>query len=325
MNIRQLIDRAYRKFRYKLKSISSNDYNERNKLFDDFEDSIPHTKVVTADRINEITHEFDGIIVGSDNVWRPESAFDDIVFLKFALKSQKKFAYAASIGVKKLTDAEMKLFEENLICFDEISVREAYSADMLQKLLNREVAYSVDPSMLLERSEWMLIEKTIELPENYLFVYMIDENPLIRQEIYEFARDKECQVVNIVHTQRRYKKSDEKYVDYSIVVCGPKEWLYLIHHAKYIFTDSFHGTVFSLIYNKQFMTINKRVKDAPLVEGRMSDLLENVGLADRLVDNMSATASIKHVIDEVNYGEVNKIIEKWVDESRKYLYKCLDY
>lgn len=109
------------------------------------------------------------------------------------------------------------------------------------------------------------------------------------------------------------------------MVCGPKEWLYLIHHAKYIFTDSFHGTVFSLIYNKQFMTINKRVKGAPLVEGRMSDLLENVGLADRLVDNMSATASIKHVIDEVNYGEVNKIIEKWVDESRKYLYKCLDY
>lgn len=112
MNIRQLIDRAYRKFRYKLKSMSSNGYNERNKLFDDFEDSIPHTKVVTADRINEITHEFDGIIVGSDNVWRPESEFDDIVFLKFALKSQKKFAYAASIGVKKLTEAEMKLFEK---------------------------------------------------------------------------------------------------------------------------------------------------------------------------------------------------------------------
>lgn len=53
--------------------------------------------------------------------------------------------------------------------------------------------------------------------------------------------------------------------------------------------------------------------------------METVGLADRLVDNMSVTNSIEHVIDGINYSKVNMIIEKWVDESRKYLYKCLDY
>lgn len=318
LNFIQFFKRAIQKTEYSILVRSDQRYNERSNLFLKFETSIPHTITVSVDDIASISGKYDIIIVGSDNVWRPESAFDDAVFLNFALPHQYKMSYAASIGVTMLSESERKKFEYELRKFDAISVRERYSALILEELLGRSVHCGLDPTLLLSANAWESIECPISIGYEYVFEYFTDDNPVVKKRIYNFAREKKLKVVGIVHAQGRYHKSDTLYVDVPAIECGPREWLYLVHHAKYVFSDSFHCAIFSILYRKDFWIISKQKKDAPNGEGRQADLLSLLALDSRLTPDITSLSDAD-LTNSVQYEVPLQRLEVHRKESIDYL------
>lgn len=287
----------------------------RKDLFDKFEQEIPHTKEVRIIDLANIVKDFNAIIVGSDNVWNPEGYFDSAVFLDFATDSQYKMSYAASIGVKTLTSRENVRFRQGLKKFDSISVREVSSINLLKPLLEKKAVCVVDPTFLFKKEQWSNIENKVEVNEKYIFEYFVDDNIELKKIIHQYAQKCGIKVVGIPHTQKRYNYSDTKYIDIPIYECGPREWVYLIHHAEMIFSDSFHGTVFSIIFKKKFWSILKNKKDIPAGDIRISDLLKVLCLSYRILD-----VNKKFNFDSfIDYSKTDILLNEWILKSKQFL------
>ncbi len=320
---RQLIERVIQKRRFQQIAQEDNRYMKRNDLFNEFEESIPHTPTVQQNNISSVSEGFDALIVGSDNVWRPESAFDDIVFLKFATASQYKMSYAASVGVTELTRKEKNTFRSELQCFNDISVRERYSAEVLSNLLGKSVSYDLDPTLLLSDDQWETIEHEVKLSDDYIFEYFTDDNIEAKKRIHSFAEKLGLKVIGIPHTQGRYHKSDELYIDIPAIECGPREWVYLLHHSKYVFTDSFHGTVFSILFKKNFWTISKQKTHAPNGEGRQEDLLKSLALLERYVKDINSFTD-SDLMSPANFVSAFENLNERRSDSTAYLTRNLN-
>lgn len=206
-------------------------------------------------------NEYDYFVAGSDQIWNPYMPFNSSVeFLCFA-PPEKRIAYAASFGISEPTDEQQELINERLKGFKNISVREVSGLQILEKAGIHQGKVTLDPTMLLTAGEWEKIEERprFELQEaNYALLYILDENNTeARKYIDDISRENGWKVVDIAD------QSNTAY--YGI---GPAEFVYLIHHAAYICTDSFHATVFSILFHKRF-----RVFTRWNMNGRISTLL----------------------------------------------------
>lgn len=193
--------------------------------------------------------QFDAFIVGSDQVWRPLYNWGEIekMFLSFISKEKKikRISYAASFGTDEweYTPEETTKCSELLSRFDAVSVREIDGIELCRKYLKREDAVCVlDPTLLLEREEYEELCREIpKIEEDILCAYILDLNDDIESKLKTIAEKKRLKL-KIVSA------------DNNCTLSVP-EWVAMFRDAKYIITDSFHGTVFSIIFNKEFYSI----------------------------------------------------------------------
>lgn len=240
--------------------------------------------------------QFDGFIVGSDQVWRPLYNWNvlDKMFLSFIPKSCniKQIAYAASFGTSEweYNEEQTKNCTELINRFDAVSTREIDGVDFCQKYLGYKDAVSVlDPTLLLDKTNYLeLCTNIIPQGDNILFAYILDKNPLIIESIEEIAKRKGLNL-----------KLVSAHADCSLSV---EEWLAMFRDAKCVVTDSFHGTVFSIIFNKEFYTIANQARG----ESRFSSLLFKLSLTDRMYNSISEI-EINRNIDWINVN--NKLSE----------------
>lgn len=245
-------------------------------------------------------------IVGSDQVWNPDY-LRARPFLLDVPNNGVKIAYAASIGKEELNKDELDRFREALKDYKAISVREKSAKELLQPLTDKKVEVVLDPTLLLDKTEYEKLETRpddIKENEKYVFCYILGGREQM-DAINKFAKEKGYKVLLF---------SDKSGSSY-----GVEEFLYLIHHAELICTDSFHACVFSFIFGKPFVAF-KRTGTADYMYTRLQNLIETFELKGREFNGKNITnENIK-----ADYSEAKKILEKEQKKSMDFLKKALE-
>ncbi len=243
---------------------------------------------------------FGAIIVGSDQVWRPR--YNDIYasYLAFANGMNiSKIAYASSFGVDnwEYTPEQTKVCAELIKQFKAVSVREKSGIDLCKKYLNVDAVNVLDPTLLLNKSDYVFLCKDIPTYEQgYLLVYVLDEDENKYSYIEAFAKQKDL-LIKQIHAENKVSLSIE-------------EWLALFRDAAYVVTDSFHGTVFSILFQKEFISLINKGRGA----SRFESLLSKLQMRDRGVDDW---ASIPE--KQIDWDNVYGLLEEYRNESMQFL------
>ena len=216
----------------------------------------------------------DAYIVGSDQVWNNEhmGGFDPAFFLDFVEEGPIKMSYAASIGKDYLLPIYHEKIKKSLKTFQSISVREKSAVKPVKRLVNREVDVVLDPTLLLPKEEYEDIKTVPSINEKYIFVYMMEHNP----DVIAFA-NRISTATGLPIIQRRPKKLFKNEIA-TCYTSAPGDFLGLIENAEYVITNSFHGTVFSIIYETPFVSMLHSNTGS-----RTIDLLKSLDLESHLL------------------------------------------
>lgn len=254
----------------------------------------------------------DAFMTGSDQVWGPmmNGYYDSAYFLQFAQDNVRKLAYAASFGKTKFDASTVADYKKMLASYDKIAVREKSAVVMLDEWgLENYVGQVLDPTLLLDKSEWMnLIIKKNDLvkykDKNYILVYQIHNDPKLSDYAKRLAKHSGMELVRVNPMLHQILRGGK-------FICCPdlSEFLSLIANASCIVTDSFHGTCFSINFGKQFIEILPNNATGT----RNQSILELTGLSDRILHDTDDYSLLDKVID---YGKVYEVL---VAERRKSL------
>ena len=174
-------------------------------------------------------------------------------------------------------------YEGALNKFDRISVREKSDINKLEDLCKKRVEWVVDPVFLLTEKQWETVSSPVQLNINkeYIFCYFLGDDKRHREIAQKVAKMCNCAIVTIPYMQMNYRKCDSKFGDEKLLDLTPAQFLYLVKNAKGIFTDSFHATAFSIIFNKWFITFGRT--DHPRMNERITSITSLYNCGDRCV------------------------------------------
>lgn len=206
---------------------------------------------------------FDYLLYGSDQIWNPDFPQFSVVFLGEYAPKEKNIAVSASIGRSSLPDEYVEIFRKGIQQFKAISVREADAQNILKKLSNNiESTILIDPTLMLDKEKWTLIEREIDIPENYCVIYFLGKAD--SDYIESFLEKNGCNCINI--------GTDKVY--------GPGEFIYLIRNAEFVITDSFHASIFSLLFGVELHIRNRRDQYVSM-NSRIVTLLDKLGITPK--------------------------------------------
>lgn len=254
-------------------------------------------------------YKLDCIIVGSDQVWRPSyNRYIEDMFLKFAASHNiKRIAYAASFGVGQceFTKREISKINPLLQKFDALSVRESSGEYIIKQQFCLQASTVLDPTLLLKRDDYVdLIKDMPVIHTSKLGVYILDMD------------DSKCALCNSILNGLGLNFMQQ--IGNSPNDICVEEWLCLFRDSKFIVTDSFHGTVFSLIFKKPFISISNKDRG----QSRFVSLLEPLGLQSRIVeaDNKNIDSIINQ---EINWIKIDEVLKEKREYSLEYLINAL--
>ena len=226
--------------------------------------------------LKKLCDRYDYIVCGSDQIWAP-NALNTIYLLDFNTTA-KKVSYAASIGLRELPDNLVDTYKTALEDFEKISVREEAGREILKRQLSMDAWVVLDPTMLLEVSDYNKIKTDYVGASKYCFVYILNKNNDYRKRIEEYAKNHQLEIIGI-----SAKNDDYQWIK-KAQNCGPREFIGNIAAAEHIFTDSYHGTVFSLLYHRPFTTFERFRRDDPINQNsRIEQLASTFGISDRII------------------------------------------
>lgn len=244
---------------------------QRRNACKEFRDSIPHTdRLYDESNISECVNDFDVFITGSDQVWRP-SMFCPAFFLDFVDGSVKpKVSYAASVN-SELTDPNIRdVYAEKLKDFTIISVREKRDVKSIQSLTKIPVHWALDPVFLLDQNQWSEIVQGSGCKAPFVFCYFLGDGMKERVIAEQYARKHGLKLVTIPYMHMNYRKCDRGFGDLRLVDVSPNLFLSLIRESQFVFTDSFHASAFSIIFDKPFVVFGR--DDHPEMSERIVSL-----------------------------------------------------
>ena len=262
---------------------------KRKKLFNKF--TIDNIKYYKKTRIDE--KEFDNFFVGSDQVWNPYfNTTNENSFLTFA-DNKKRNSYAASFGINEIPGRFKEEYFEYLSKFNNISVREDTAVKIIKELTGKNnIEVLVDPTMLLSKNDWesKMLEPN-EIPQKkYILNYFLGELSKERKDaIAKFAEENNFEIINILDEKSKF------------FITGPSEFLYLEANAELICTDSFHSTVFALIFERPFLIFDREDEKANM-NSRLETLLNKFN-----IDNRKFNGEINNSCLKVNYSIIDKL------------------
>lgn len=275
----------------------------------------PKTKEFYSSRRMRKLH-FDAVIVGSDQIWRPRytsNIYD--YFLDFVSSNGvKKISYAASFGTSEweFTPVQTRKCALLLRKFNAVSVREHHAIPMCEKYFGIDAVQVLDPTMLLTKEEYisLLSLDKLEQSTGNLMVYILDMDDYKKAFINKFAEER-----GLIPFDLSFK---DKNVEKAKSACPVEKWLRGFVDAEFIITDSFHGTVFAILFNKPFMTIGNENRGL----SRFNSLLSLFNLENRMINSVE-DVSITH-LDEIIWDEINYILNKERTLSYSFLRNALE-
>ena len=271
------------------------------------------SRLNVSDRVNfdSIPSKYDIYIMGSDQIWNPyiTHGFEPAYFGKFKFSKEKRkyIAYAASMETKSLGEKAQNFYKQTLKNFDAVSVREFQLATLLQPLTDKKIETVLDPTLLADSSIWNKIAKRPKINQKYVLVYQVRGE---KQNILSVANKIACQLNAVVVEVTSWFSIQFKRI--KIQNAAPEEFLGLIKYASFVVTTSFHGTAFSVIFNRPFYCI--RLDDG--CDTRSMSLLKNIGLENRMI-----TKDLNPVPSGIDYVEANKRVADLRKMSMNFLIK----
>ncbi|MCH5248452.1 MAG: polysaccharide pyruvyl transferase family protein [Lachnospiraceae bacterium] len=282
--------------------------------------------VYNCNNIKKLIPLYDIFVSGSDQVWSPISGRPE-TFLSFVPPSKLKVAYAASIGADTISQKYADYIKPMLERYDAISVREQRAKEIVDEILqNKDSVVSLDPTLLLQSDEWDMLAKPVRTLENknYVLLYYIGEADNGWYQGYDYAKSGEMEIVNIAYNKMSYSKRDYEHSDILYYDVGPGEFLWLIKNAKCILTDSFHGTVFSIIYHKPFYVCKRDSENINgSMNGRIDNLLSVLGIPYNLI-MIPENGDAFLIGEKIDYTDVDKNLEILKNVSKRFLKENLD-
>lgn len=264
-------------------------------------------------------------ICGSDQVWAADFFFTSPAFLLgFVPKSIKKIAYAPSFGKNKIEQYLEKTFTKHIKQFDSISVREKSGVNIVKDLTNRDATHVLDPTLLLDKSGYSeIIDYSLVPKEPYIFVYKLHQEKELSDwmtESIDTISKKEG--INILAVSTNCQWSFP--ADWKEMYPTPGQLLGLIERSQLTLTNSFHGTVFSIILQTKFLSFARdRFENKQNV--RMTELLESLSLEDFYCAHFLGFEEILNkIVLDYNYKSVNETLDELKMISSNFLKGALD-
>lgn len=267
------------------------------------------------EELETIVNDFDYIICGSDQIWAP-NVFDSIYMLDFRVKRNvKKIAYAPSIGMNELPENCVLQYKKCLDSFDAISIRESKGKEILSKQCGKHSTVVLDPTLLLDKEDYIQLEKPIRgIKHPFVFCYFLNDNNEYQQSVLKALKEKNISIVGVSK-----KETDSQWMKcYNYI--GPCEFLWFIHHASYVFTDSYHATIFSMLYNKVFCTFRRFNNQDIINQNSRLNQLESWFHISKQIINATDVPSLD---EHFNYHDFESNLNKAKRISISYLMEAL--
>lgn len=304
---------CYSVFSFVMTLWSANSFVRRKKRFSQFIKKYMQLSYINGN-VNENFEQYqtDMFILGSDQIWNPDitGGFDKTYFGDISCKVKPVVvSYAASIGKKSLSDGEQEKMKEMLKKVDKISVREPEAQEIVQGITRKDVSLVVDPTILAGRQYF---EKFVNENKGkpYVLFYSLNGYKETEAMAEKIARYDKLQLIELSGRRKPLLKKNHR----AIYDAGPKEFVSYIANADYVVTDSFHGTVFSLLFHKKIITIPHKTRG-----GRTKNLMCMAGLQERLTDRFDKVVVEK----EINWGMVDKNLQIEREKSIDFLERCI--
>ena len=298
----------------------------RNKSFTEFDGNFANNLSDVYKSYNELkslcSKKYDRVITCSDQLWSPSALGSGFYNLMFVPDETMKISWASSFGVSNIPWYQVGRTKKYLKRIEHISMRENRGAEIVKELTEREVPVLMDPVFAFDKNEWneMVPVKQSEW-DNYMFCYFLGSNPEHRIAAEKIAKEKGLKIVTIRHLDE-YVASDESFGDYAPYDIDPVRFLNILRNASYVCTDSFHGTAFSIIFEKKFLVFDRYSNTSTNSKNsRIDSLCDNLGLKNRRYDvNRNFVADIEQSID---YDAVLCEVAKYRTKTKEYLSNAL--
>lgn len=303
--------KALRKINYRNLGV---EYSERVRKFDDFRRNFKLSGIsaTSPKQLTDLALTYDAIVVGSDQLWRPDNIFPEYYTLSWVPDNIPKFSYATSFGVSELDGCYKSKAKTFLNRMSAISVRENSGGDLVKELTGKIPCIVCDPVFLLTKNRWNTLSDTGRCPNRkYIFTYFLGRGGECRRFAEKLSDITGLPLVGAVHNDS-YAESDEN-IDYPIGDCSPSEFIGLISNAEYICTDSFHATAFSTIFNKKFFAFKRSKSRKHGTNSRIESFLKMTGLETRLITDVGRADDI--VLNDIDYETVNDKILSFINKS----------
>lgn len=294
------------------KTISSKMVAKKIEVFDGFLkkfiDMTENTYISEQDIIDNLP-KADVYCVGSDQTWNSycNHGFEKPFFLGFVPENKKKISFSSSFGKSELDKDEKEITKKYLQKFNAISVRENSGLSILNDLGISNGVHILDPTLLLTNEEWSkLTDKSLVPKRQYLLIYELGKNKLLNEIANKIAKQKNLKIVRIGIGFSQIIHKDTKL--YPQV----QEWLSLFKYADYVVTDSFHGTAFSINFNKRFSVVYPKN-----FRNRLQSILELCNLENRAINSLD---SLNKEYYEISYTDINSILDEERKKTKNFLY-----
>ena len=300
-------------------------FRRRGQVFDEFVDEYMTSSdhYLGYAQLKRAGRKYKIAVLGSDQVWNPINSGSDFYTLNWLPDSTKKVAYASSFGVSEIPFLLKGFYKKFLNRFDSISVREIRGAELVQELIGRDAQIACDPTLLFDASEWDKVAGDSPIIKgDYIFCYFLGNRDEPRKYVIKFSESVGMKLVMMPYFGEISKMDDAMQAD-RLDNPGPKEFINVIKYARYVCTDSFHGTVFSVIYQKNFMIFRRHTSDSNKdTFSRLESLIKTLGVEDRSVTNETSLNIAFE--DNINYAEVSIRLEDIRNKSWEYLRNALE-
>lgn len=265
-----------------------------------------NTSQITVNDLEKM--KIDAFICGSDQIWASwiTGGLDPVYFLNFQTKA-KKISYAASMPSNKIPIHEQPYFKKYINLLDCVSTREEKVSIALTDLCKISIKTVVDPTLLLDASDYADLLSPSDEKEDYVFVYFVHEDNTLMECAQKIALQLGKKLIELHYYLRKDLKGHNQRADF-----GPSKFLTYIKNADFVLTNSFHGTVFSIIYGKKFYSVYN-------TDNRKDNLLSYLQLQSR---HIYSTNDI-NIDQQIDYESVHKLLHSYRESSINFLDKAL--
>lgn len=286
----------------------------RKKAFDKFEKKYFEltNKITNYPDLSTKLGQADFYICGSDQIWNPHVAInnnDPAFYLEFVSENKKKIAFAASFGVDKLSDNDIHIIKPMINNFSKIFVREKSGLSILADMGVNNAQTVADPVFLLSKDDWNKF--TYNINEKYILVYALSDYKKAINIAKAIADKTKLKIFNI--SLNKIKGADK-----DLTSVGPFDFLSYIKKCEYFVTDSFHGTAFSLIFNKNFILFKRNGIN---MSSRLINLLDEFKIENRFIND---DFQLFDLLKPIDYLNINNHLNDYANDARNKLLNAIN-